>query len=225
MKIRLICITAVLLIALTVPAAAQTSAVVESFSGKVEYQSAGGAWTAVSTGLSIPQGATISTGFRSEAVLRIGDSTLTVRPLTRMRIDELAEREGTVKTDLYLRVGRVKAEVRRTGGLQQEFRLTSPVSTAAVRGTSFSYDGYNLQVLEGLVALINAYGQSSGIPAGVSITSDGIEIPPGTLQALEQQFGVNISAAQIEELASVSALADFLGIQTGSVTINWELPN
>jgi hypothetical protein len=225
MKIRLICITAVLLIALTVPAAAQTSAVVESFSGKVEYQSAGGAWTAVSTGLSIPQGATISTGFRSEAVLRIGDSTLTVRPLTRMRIDELAEREGTVKTDLYLRVGRVKAEVRRTEGLQQEFRLTSPVSTAAVRGTSFSYDGYNLQVLEGLVALINAYGQSSGIPAGVSITSDGIEIPPGTLQALEQQFGVNISAAQIEELASVSALADFLGIQTGSVTINWELPN
>ncbi|WP_321992261.1 FecR domain-containing protein [Marispirochaeta aestuarii] len=224
MKIRLICITAVLVIAFIVPAAAQTSVVVESFSGKVEYQS-GGAWTAVSIGLSIPEGATISTGFRSEAVLRIGDSTLEVQPLTRMRIDELAEREGTVKTDLYLRVGRVKAEVRRTGGLQQEFRLRSPVSTAAVRGTSFSYDGYNLQVVEGLVALINAYGQSAGIPAGVSITSDGIEIPPGTLQALEQQFGVNISAAQIEELASVSDVADILGIETGSVTINWELPN
>lgn len=221
MKIRLICITAVLLIALIVPAAAQTSVVVESFSGKVEYQSDGGAWTAVSTGLSIPEGATISTGFRSEAVLRIGDSTLEVQPLTRMRIDELAEREGTVKTDLYLRVGRVKAEVRRTGGLQQEFRLRSPVSTAAVRGTSFSYDGYNLQVVEGLVALINAYGQSAGIPAGVSITSDGIEIPPGTLQALEQQFGVNISTAQIEELVESIDTSVLSSDSLGSITVNW----
>lgn len=225
MKIRICIITAVLLIAIIIPAVAQTSAVVQSFSGKVEVQNAGGSWTPVSTGQTIPKGATISTGFRSEAVLRFGESTLEVQPLTRMRIDELVQREGTVKTDLYLRVGRVKAEVRRTEGLQQEFRLRSPVSTAAVRGTSFSYDGINLQVVEGLVALINAYGQSAGVPAGVSITSDGIEIPPGTLNALEQQFGVNISANQIEELASVSDVADILGIQTGSVTINWELPN
>jgi hypothetical protein len=218
MKMRTCIIAAVLLIAIVIPAAAQTSAVVQSFSGKVEFQPAGGSWTAVSTGQTIPEGATISTGFRSEAVLRIGDSTLEVQPLTRMRIDELAEREGTVKTDLYLRVGRVKAEVRRTGGLQQEFRLRSPVSTAAVRGTSFSYDGYNLQVVEGLVALINAYGQSAGVPAGVSITSDGIEIPPGTLQALEQQFGVNISAAQIEELIDSIETPD---IENGSVAISW----
>ena len=218
MKVTKIFIS-ILLLFLSFSIAAETRAVVQSFSGKVEIQTSGREWSTVTVGQVIPTGSTISTGFRSEAVLEVGTAVLEVKPLTRMRLDELIEREGTVKTDLYLRVGRVKANVSRTSGLQNDFRLRSPVSTAAVRGTSFTYDGMNLDVAEGLVALINSYGQASGIPAGVSVSSNGIDIPPGSLDAINAMFGVNISTAQIDEIVDAFDQAGLL--QSSSVSVVW----
>ncbi len=214
-------ISMVLLVLLSAGLFAETSAVVKSFSGKVEIRTPGSGWAAVQSGQRIPTGATISTGFRSEAVLEVGTATLEVKPLTRMRLDELIEKEGTVKTDLYLRVGRVKANVSRTQGLQNDFRLRSPVSTAAVRGTSFTYDGTTLDVDEGLVAMGNSYGQTAGVPAGISITANGIEVPPGTIAALNEMFDVNISAAQLEDILAGFDLSGFFG--GGGVAIVWSL--
>ena len=136
-----------------------------------------------------------------------------------MRLDELIEREGVVKTELFLRVGRVKAEVRQREGLQQDFRLSSPVSTAAVRGTSFEYDGVNLQVLEGLVAIANAYGQSIAVSGGQTVEIPELDLPPEGLAALEKLFDVNTSASQIEEI-----IESLPTVETGSVTIVWEGP-
>ncbi len=219
MKVKRIVICTVVAALFAIGAAAETSAVVKSFTGKVEIRNTGAAWTAVSEGMEIPAGATISTGFRSQAVLEIGTAVLEVKPLTRMRLDELIEKEGTVKTDLYLRVGRVSATVRKTSGLQNDFRLRSPVSTAAVRGTSFSFDGSNLEVVEGLVALINTYGQRSGVPAGVRVATNGVDIPQGALDAMNAMYGVSISAAQIDEIIDAYDLSGV--IQSGGVIIGW----
>ena len=208
-----------LLAALLVPALAQTDATVRSVSGKVEIQPAGGGWIPLAAGDRIAQGSTISTGFRSTAVLEVGSAVLEVKPLTRMRLDELIEREGVVKTELFLRVGRVKADVRQREGLQQDFRLSSPVSTAAVRGTSFEYDGVNLQVLEGLVAIANAYGQSIAVSGGQTVEIPELDLPPEGLAALEKLFDVNTSASQIEEI-----IEGLPTVETGSVTIPWEGP-
>jgi hypothetical protein len=149
-----------------VPLFAQSSAVIKDTTGKVEVQPRGGSWTSASIGMSISRGTTISTGFGSRAVLDLGNAILDVQPLTRLRLEELIEREGTVQTDLFLRVGRVKAEVRSVSGLNQDFKLRSPVSTAAVRGTKFDYSRFDVVVMDGEVIYQTSRGQQRSYSSG-----------------------------------------------------------
>ena len=145
---------------------AQSSAVIKETTGKVEVQAPGGQWTSAAVGMSISRGTTISTGFGSRALLDLGNAVLNVQPLTRLRLEELIEKEGTVQTDLFLRVGKVKAEVKSISGLQQDFKLRSPVSTAAVRGTEFDYSGYDVVVIDGEVIYQTSRGQERTYSSG-----------------------------------------------------------
>lgn len=199
--------------------------VVEELRGKVEYRLGSASWRALAVGDRIPVGSDISTGFRSRAVLNLGESTLEVKQLTRMSIEDLVEKEGTVKTELFLRVGRVRADVKRREGLQQEFRLRSPVSTAAVRGTSFGFDGLNLDVDEGRVLVRNRFQQSSSVGAGQQSSSNGYAPPKDAVDLLEQQ-AVQVSTSQLEEgIQGVLDSGTYDGVEYGWVTVNWELPN
>jgi hypothetical protein len=145
---------------------AQSSAVIKETTGKVEVQAPGGQWTSAAVGMNISRGTTISTGFGSRALLDLGNAVLNVQPLTRLRLEELIEKEGTVQTDLFLRVGKVKAEVKSVSGLQQDFKLRSPVSTAAVRGTEFDYSGYDVVVIDGEVIYQTSRGQERTYSSG-----------------------------------------------------------
>lgn len=149
---KLIIILSILLIA--IPVFAADYAVIKEVSGRVEYQSPGGSWVRAAAGDSLEQGASISTGFGASAVLEVGASILNVEALTRMKLEELVQEKGTQTTGLYLRVGRVNAEVKRDEGLSHNFRLRSPSSTAAVRGTNFTYDGHKVIVHRGAVGLL-----------------------------------------------------------------------
>jgi hypothetical protein len=164
----------ILMIALMIPAFAQ-DARVERVSGKVEYLAVGGAWRTAAVGDIIPIGATISTGFRSSAVLSVGGSEISVSALTRMSIEDLAETNDSITTSLNLRTGKVRASVRTTSGKSTNFTLRSPVSTAAVRGTDFIFDGYRLEVIEGVVAFLNFVNETRSVGAGNSsdVTEDG----------------------------------------------------
>ena len=154
-----------LIMLITIPVFAQT-ATVQRVAGKVELMKSGGSWAAVAAGDSFPIGATISTGFRSSAVLLVSDSEITVLPLTRMAIEDLVETQTTVTTSLNLRTGKVRAVVQTTGGKTADFKLRSPVSTAAVRGTEFLFDGYRLDVIEGVVQFLNAVNKGLPVSAG-----------------------------------------------------------
>ena len=149
-----------------VPLFAQSSAVIKEATGKVEVQAPGGRWTSAAVGMTISRGTTISTGFGSRALLDLGNAVLNVQPLTRLRLEELIQKEGTVQTDLFLRVGKVKAEVKSVSGLQQDFKLRSPVSTAAVRGTTFDYSGYDIVVMNGEVIYQTSRGQGRTYSSG-----------------------------------------------------------
>jgi len=173
---------------------ADEAAVLE-YVGKVEIKEPGGSWTAVEKGMSFSQGSTVSTGFNSSVRLDLGASELRIKALTRMTIRELVEKEGTVTTDLYLRVGKVQAKVKPAVGLSHDFKLTSPVSTAAVRGTTFSYDGVTVEVSEGTVVLFNTVGQSRSVAPGESGQAAG-SAPP--------QSGEETLAAATEVTTSTS---------------------
>jgi hypothetical protein len=156
----------ILLHLMIIPLCAQSSAVIKETTGKVEVQAPGGLWTSAAVGMPISRGATISTGFGSRALIDLGNAILNVQPLTRLRLEELIEKEGTVQTDLFLRVGKVKAEVKSVSGLQQDFKLRSPVSTAAVRGTQFDYSGFDVVVIDGEVTYQTSRGQKRTYSAG-----------------------------------------------------------
>ena len=133
---------------------AEVTAVLAEFSGKVEVKRLNGAWTPARKGMEIDLLDTVSTGFNSSALLRIGESTIQVQPLTRLTLDKLLEQAGTLSTNLFLKVGKVTTEVRSSQGIKQDFKIQSPYSTAAVRGTRFTFDGYSLNVEEGVVIFI-----------------------------------------------------------------------
>ena len=146
--------------------------------GKVEIRPvAGGAWQPAEVGMRINRNTMISTGFNASAALQVSDSTVRVEQLTRMAFEEIVEQSDSVQTRLNLNVGRVRAQVRSTDGRSQDFRVRSPLSTAAVRGTDFSFDGARLEVAEGQVAFVNAYGQERLVSGGQQSQTSG---EPGT---------------------------------------------
>ena len=197
----------------------QTQAVIREITGKVEIKEPQLSWVAAREGTAVSLGTIVSTGFNSTAVLDLGRSVLKVDPLTRLRIDELIEREGTVTTELFLRVGKVNAEVKTTAGLAQDFKLRSPVSTAAVRGTGFYYSGYALYVYDGDVTYENLTGQDRSYGAGQGGGTSGTGTPTDSQLQKEADSGVNSYAAGPggRSTGGISGTSD-LGT-TGSVTI------
>lgn len=175
---------AALFISATVAAFGQTRATVVSVSGSVEFRQPGGTWQAVQEGQEINRGTTLSTGFNSRAQLRLANSVVDVAPLTRMTLEELVETSDTVSTDLFVRVGRVRANVQTTEGIQNEFRLRSSTATASVRGTDFSFDTKRTTVNEGTVNVANSVGRSTNVPDGGSAVIQQF----GSIQNVRQTF-------------------------------------
>ena len=106
--------------------AADLTATVVKITGKADVQK-DGAWAALSAGEVLPVGATVSTGFRSELQLKIGPSTVVVKALTRLTIKDLVQTGGAAKTDLYLAVGKISAEVNKSDTVtEQKFTVGQP---------------------------------------------------------------------------------------------------
>ena len=139
----------------------QIQAVIREMAGTVEIKQANSeVWEAASRGQSLAMDTVISTGFRSTAVIALGDSLITLRPLTRITILELSQSQGGEKVDLNLQTGRVRADVKSQETGNTEFTIHSPNSTSSVRGTIFEVDTLSLAVYEGTVEFTGVSGVS-----------------------------------------------------------------
>jgi hypothetical protein len=118
-------------------------------------------------------GSTISTGFGARAEIEAGEATLSVSPLTRLTIEELAREQNNQRTDLFLGVGRVRANVRTGEDTTHDFQLRSSVSTAAVRGTEFEYDGFWVRGFTGTVVFVSPEGITQTVQEGDFSSFDG----------------------------------------------------
>ncbi len=165
MQIRKICTFLIIMVLFTSMVYA-TEGVFTSVRGKVEYRLPGQGWRNASVGDRVPTGAQISTGFNSSANIELEEAVLRVTALTRMRIEELVQKEGLISTDINLKVGRIQAEVKSSEGLRHNFKLRSALSTAAVKGTSFMYDGVNLETFDGTVRFTNPFNIGRNMSAG-----------------------------------------------------------
>lgn len=194
----LICFLAALFV---VPTLSAVEAQITELDGRVELRgSAGEDWVDAEVGMIVPVGATISTGFGASAVLALTEDTdLRVDSLSRLTIEELIEREGVLESDIDLPVGRVEGEVRRTEERDTQFEVRSPTATASVRGTSFAFDGVNVQVFEGQVDISNRFNQRSSVSAGERSSSTGDEPPPSGDAGREADSSVNIYSDGADE--------------------------
>ncbi|MCG8453183.1 MAG: FecR domain-containing protein [Spirochaetales bacterium] len=145
-------------------------AMVKEASGSVETRISNGEWTPVQVGQSLASNTTISTGFGAKAILEIGGMSVTLAPLTRIRIDELETSGAVPKTALSLQAGRLRASrpaATRRSASAIDFRVSSPVATAAVRGTDFEMSPTRVKTKEGVVS----YSQGRTVvlaPAGTT---------------------------------------------------------
>lgn len=201
-----------ILLALSAAVYAQTATVTE-FSGKVEYRLGGGSWQAVDSGLELPLNATISTGFGATAVLSVAGSRIDVGQLTRLTIEELSGSGSTVSTGVFVPVGRVRASVEERTDRSTDFRVRTAQSTAAVRGTEFETNGWELSVSEGIVEFANLAGESRTVTATqVSVITDGGPSDPA--DELNNQA----------DIGDEGGPDDFRGgpENTGYITVRWQ---
>ena len=198
-----------LLAAVTLSIAAQ-NAIVGQVSGKVEYRVGTADWAAVTRGMQLPIRATISTGFGSTAVLNVAGSTIQVAQLTRLTIEQLADSGNTVSTGVFVPVGRVRASVAQTPGRSTDFQVRTAQSTAAVRGTDFETNGWQLTVSEGIVEFASLLGEGRMVSSTqISVITDGAPTDP--LDELNRRADVG------------DGTGDFASAPRGSgyITVRW----
>ena len=134
-------------------------AVIQDFAGTVEVKQANSeVWENAQRGQTLSGDMMISTGFRSTAIIALGDSVVTVRPLTRLAITELSRSQNAEKVEINLQAGRVRAEVNAPANGEVDFTVHSSAATASVRGTVFEFDTLNLSVIHGTVEFAGARG-------------------------------------------------------------------
>lgn len=194
-------------------------ATVVSAKGKAEMKTGGG-WFALKAGDSIDQGTEIQTGFKSELVLKIKESTVTVAPLSRLTIQTLAEREGIKgasgkdETAIRLATGSLKSNVQKTADRRVGFTVRSPVATASVRGTNFTFTTRFRRT---------ALRTNSGFVAFWKNTRQSERILDAILKAIEENAEENKEEAAKEEVAATedataNTAQEKLGTEPGDIS-------
>ncbi|MGP1459541.1 MAG: FecR domain-containing protein [Treponema sp.] len=115
-------------------------AVVLSVAGKVEVER-NGAWVSLQKDSVLGEGEAISTGFKSEAVIKYQDSVMKLGPLTRVTLEKLAATPEKDTVAVYLNTGNVHSSVNRAQNKRVSYTVRNSVAVASVRGTEFSFDG------------------------------------------------------------------------------------
>lgn len=134
MRSRKTMILAVLVLFLFAASTAFAKITVVSVKGKAAFKT-GRTWKPLTRGMTLRQGAKISTGVRSWVKLKMFRSTVTVKPLTMMKIYENSSRKNRIRTRIGLRRGSVRAHVTRGRRVKTVFKISTPVATSSVRGT------------------------------------------------------------------------------------------
>ena len=192
--------------------------------GKVEVKEPGKNWEKAFSGSYIPEGTIVSTGFRSETKLDLGNSSIIlIKQLTRMSVDKLVIKKEKVSTKLNLKLGRIKAEVKTSERLKHDFKLITPVSTAAVKGTVFEASAHgNLEVKTGKIKFTNKIGQGTSVRGGNSskVKGKGYNSPEPENEANNEDFTTDISTIP-EEAGSLPDSNHKDSSFSGYIILNW----
>ncbi|MDR1839984.1 MAG: FecR domain-containing protein [Treponema sp.] len=158
--------------------------IIRELSGNVELKTAGSSvFVPAQQGSHVAQDTIVSTGFRSTAIIDVGSSVITVRPLTRLSLSEIQSSSGTENLNVNLQAGRIRVDVKPPAGTRAATTIQSSSSTASARRTTFEMDIFDLDVIEGRVVFNGKDGITVITGGGSSsiITSTGSAKNPNVL--------------------------------------------
>ena len=209
--------------------------------GKVEVQR-DSSWVILNVGDKVSQSEVISTGFQSEAKIKLMDSVLYLGPVTRVTLETLKATDSTDKVNVYLSAGVTRSKVNHTDNKRVNYTVHTAVAVASVRGTDWIIDcSGNVSCSEGGVAVALASDDSSRkssessesledseeLPKNevivaanqtVTVKENGpVETPKHTTaQQIDSVYTAVSSAASKESVSSSSGLSALVSADTGS---------
>ena len=150
---------------------AQARIVVSKVKGTAAYKTAN-QWQPLNEGMSLNEGTKISTGVNSSVILNIDNHTLTVNPLTMLKIYENSMTRTSSENRIGLRRGTIRAKVARDKRIKTIFKVSTPVATSSVRGTEeiISYgptSGMKVYMIEGIAVGQSNNGLASTLTGGL----------------------------------------------------------
>ncbi len=140
------------------PAGTPLQAIVIDVSGKVQWRPSSDApWKNAAVNDVIEPGAEVRTGLRSHAALRMRNATALIDAGTVFQIPAHVQDGDVLRTTVAVKHGRADFKVDKVG-LSNDFKVVTPSTTLAVRGTEFAIATGALKQVEVVGARRNAIG-------------------------------------------------------------------
>ena len=169
-------------------------ATVTFVSGKVEVQR-NGQWVALQKGDTVAKSETISTGFQSEAKIKILDSVMYLGPVTRITLEELSSTEQKDNVNVYLKTGTARSQVKHIDNKRVNYQVHTAVAVASCRGTGWIMDdSKNVDVLENIVE-VGAYKEALS-------SNNGVLVQANQSVTVSETATVSVPVSDVEKTAS-----------------------
>ncbi len=182
------------------------------------------AWVPLCKDAVLQQGDEISCDPEGAATLQFADnSTVTVKNTTQLKIASFFTEGGVVKTEILLKMGEIAAKVHKSEATKSDFRIKSPTSVAAVRGTEFSvfYDpGSKATVTSVKEGTVEVDPEKDGLATASLTAGQEVEVTDkaaskvSTLGKAGARGGTGRKAALDKVLGIVSRASEACGVST-----------
>lgn len=159
--------------------------------GKVEVQR-GNEWVSLKPGDKISKNEMISTGFQSEAKVKLLDSIMCLGPVTRITLEELTAGKTQDKVNVYLKTGSVRSKVNHAESKRVNYQVHTAIAVASARGTDYSMFSTGETVVTSGIVGVAAY-----IPPAESSSGDA--------ETVEEESEEQTESSAVSETSSESA--------------------
>ena len=184
------------------PAGEPLRAVFIDVSGKVQWRASENApWQEANVNDVVGAGVEVRTGLRSHAALRVGrNATALLDAGTLFQLPTIAQDGETLRTSAAVKHGRADFKVDKVG-LSNDFKVVTPSTTLAVRGTEFAVATGALKQVEVLGARKNAI---NAIELKYALNNNAVQLSGGSGSSSGVQHPANAGAEQASAPATTA---------------------
>ena len=113
----------------------------------------------------------VSTGFQSEAKIKLYESVLYLGPVTRVSLEELSSSGNQDNVSVYLKTGSARSQVKHVDEKRVKYQVHTAIAVASCRGTDWILDDSNKVVgIDGEVAVDSYTGAEDA--GGIILTAN-----------------------------------------------------